>query len=712
MKKFFNLRLSIYLAISLVLGICSAYLLLVKDTLFFIALIALFVAFVVVCVFINIRDKGGKIKCAISAICLLAFLSGGLVFGNRVISYQNANLGNHQALIRGRVIEFVDTDTGCQLVIDSPYCSINDQNLDYNVFVYVDGSAKVDIGDIVQYTAQLTDRELYFDGNFSAEYLSGDIKYYSTVSAEDIEIVGNSPTIFQRVNLFIKNSLAQGLEEQEFALAYGLLTGNAEYMDFQTITSFRNAGVAHIFAVSGLHIGFLATSLSFLLSKLKVKKSIKACIIIPVLFFYAGVCGFSSSSIRASIMCAVMLLSRIMGEKYDGISSMGTAGVIILLYNPAELFCVGFQLSFATVMGILLLANKIADAIKFLPRKIAQALGVTISALLMSIPISLNAFNQFSIIAIVANLIFVPIVGIIYNAFIICALIGGIFNISGVTLFLLNYVAKGLIYAINLFDYSIFLIGGICLGGFTICYYISVILPSNIIRLSKALTIILSLIFATVCVFGSIFLSIKKNSETVMHVTATNDLACTVLQAEDKNVLIVSYAERGFSTYAISRLKSKKGIDKIDTVIFCDYNDSADAHNVITGLSCVFELKNVYYYGNVNEQVEVAVKASFPHIDIVATTKSIRVDDATFSFDKRGCAVKMEVQNKTAVIFAKLGGQYVAVSDFGRDCDYLVTYDYHEKLFAEFKAQSIVSYTPVKDRVSAQNAGNLAYVFN
>ena len=182
--------------------------------------------------------------------------------------------------------------------------------------------------------------------------------------------------MFESINIFIRDTLKVGLDLDEFTVAYALLCGNSDYMETEIIENFRASGVAHIFAVSGLHIGFFAVILNFITDKLRFNKYVKFFFVVSVLLFYSGVCGFTASSIRATIMTAVMLLAGLIGKKYDGLSSVALAGIIVLLYAPIQLFCVGFQLSFGVVLGINILSRPISKLLGFLPQKISSLSGI------------------------------------------------------------------------------------------------------------------------------------------------------------------------------------------------------------------------------------------------------------------------------------------------------------------------------------------------
>jgi competence protein ComEC len=262
-----------------------------------------------------------------------------------------------------------------------------------------------------------------------------------------------------------------------------MLCGNSDFIDGELLENYRSVGVAHIFAVSGLHIGFLALVLKFILSKIKMNRFVRAFLIIFVLLFYSGVCGFSSSSIRATIMCAVSLIASAVGKKYDRLSSVSFALIIVLMIWPVQLFSLGFQLSFGVVFGIILLSRPIANILRFLPRKLSISLSSVISAQLTSLPICLYAFKEFSAISVIANLIFIPIVGFVFIFLFVSVLLSLITGLGGVFLFLPSYVVKGINYLFSIADYKIFMIGGVSLGAFGVVYYLALIISSQVVNL-------------------------------------------------------------------------------------------------------------------------------------------------------------------------------------------------------------------------------------
>ena len=138
------------------------------------------------------------------------------------------------------------------------------------------------------------------------------------------------------------------LDQESFGVAYAMILGDTRYIDDQTLQAFRNVGIAHVFAVSGLHVGFVVMLVNAFVKK---RKKLSLCVTMAVLLFYAWVCNFSPSIIRAMIMTFLLLLAKSLGREPDFLSSLSTAVCVILLIKPFYLFEVGFQLSVGADTG-------------------------------------------------------------------------------------------------------------------------------------------------------------------------------------------------------------------------------------------------------------------------------------------------------------------------------------------------------------------------
>ncbi|WCT54644.1 DNA internalization-related competence protein ComEC/Rec2 [Paenibacillus kyungheensis] len=193
----------------------------------------------------------------------------------------------------------------------------------------------------------------------------------------------------------------------------GLLIGDSGDLDPETFASFSRQGLTHILAISGLHVAIYTAILLWLLRQMKITKE-RACLIVIVLLpIYVLLTGASPSAVRAGIMGMIGLYALSRGILKDGLHILCAACIGMLLYEPYYLLNVSFQLSFIVTAGLVIFVPLVQPLLQKLPPKWAGALAVTWVAQMISFPLTIYYFNQFSILSSVANFILVPIVSLI-----------------------------------------------------------------------------------------------------------------------------------------------------------------------------------------------------------------------------------------------------------------------------------------------------------
>ena len=138
----------------------------------------------------------------------------------------------------------------------------------------------------------------------------------------------------------------------------GMLLGLRSELSPDILDAFRNSGSIHILAVSGLHVGLIATVCFFGFSLLRLPRKAVDLLTIAAVILYACLVGFRPSVFRASLMAVIYLISRIIERDRDLFNLLAFAALVLLLINPAQLWDIGFQLSFAAVASIVYLAPK------------------------------------------------------------------------------------------------------------------------------------------------------------------------------------------------------------------------------------------------------------------------------------------------------------------------------------------------------------------
>jgi len=216
-------------------------------------------------------------------------------------------------------------------------------------------------------------------------------------------------------------------------LAKALLTGYKQELDRDEQKFFARAGLSHIMAVSGLHVGFIVAPFWILIPWLwqwRYGGWLGLVILTIILISYAGLTGFSASVSRASLMAWLLTTGKLMRRMKDSINLMGVSAVILLLINPFQLFEVGFQLSFGAVFVILILMpmmqHIIPAEIRYTRKgKLMMIVLVSFVVQLGLYPVLVWYFGEFSVIGPLANALVVPVLSaVVPVSFLLISLAG------------------------------------------------------------------------------------------------------------------------------------------------------------------------------------------------------------------------------------------------------------------------------------------------
>lgn len=473
----------------------------------------------------------------------------------------------------------------------------------YKIALYLSGKeGEFDVGKRIAFSSSLEQLPLVSEGRISANNVVNGVKYRAELGAEDTyTLSAGKQTVFERANAFLRSSLEAGLGEEEFPVAFALLTGDETLMDGEVLQNFRSGGVAHIFAVSGLHIGFLYAALSFLAQKLRVPRTPAFFIILAALFFYAGVCGFTASSVRAAVMCAVSMCAKRGGMKYDGLSALAFAAAAVCLVSPAQFFTAGYRLSFAAVFGILLLSRRISSALKFLPEKLASALGASLSAQLGGLPVCLWYFSNLSPFAVALNLFAVPAVSVLFIALLFGAIVGGAFSVPVPALFLQKYLVRFVVETVMLVDYGGLTITFICMGAaLAAAYYALLLLSAGMVNLKEKTLRAACVFLAAVVVGGTAFSSVREYRAADLVVVAEANFHAVCLSCRGENYIVVLRAEGLFSAYGAERFLSARGEERADVLFAAE---DIDVIAALSRLSRRAEIGKIYFTGEYDAEV-------------------------------------------------------------------------------------------------------------
>ncbi len=317
-----------------------------------------------------------------------------------------------------------------------------------NLNLYIKGGAgKVKEGDIIAFNAKVENAQLFNGESFNSFYYRDGTPYEAEVS--NFVVQGNQLLPVERFRMSIKENLKKNMGAQQGAVAYAILFGDKSDIDKETYNNFKSAGIVHLLTVSGLHISFLLALLGFVLKKLKVKGVLNFLICFALLGMYAYACNFSPSILRAGIMGLVWSTTIGTGKCYDGLNSLGLAGLIILTIFPLFALDLGFLMSFFCVLAIYTLCPLVSKWLqKVFPNSVAKYLGLTISVQVGILPFLAAMSTSFNFLSAFANLLIIPIFSLAYPILFVGSLLtlflpfGFLLNIAGFGLKLIFQTAQ------------------------------------------------------------------------------------------------------------------------------------------------------------------------------------------------------------------------------------------------------------------------------
>lgn len=239
--------------------------------------------------------------------------------------------------------------------------------------------------------------------------------------ADNLIVLKNKNDFFANVVFEIRKSIDSQIQKycnkNSAALLRGLLLADRSEIDYETRESFVNAGVIHVLAVSGLHVGFIILIFLFLFNRFNIV--LRYILTIAGLLLFLIITGSQPSVFRAAIMSVVLIISFLSNRSYNSINAISLAAFIIILINPQEIFNPGFQLSFSAVLSILILYpvfQKNISQLKITNKFINNILlfaAISMAAQIGTIPFTLYYFKKLSIVALFANFIVIPAIGFI-----------------------------------------------------------------------------------------------------------------------------------------------------------------------------------------------------------------------------------------------------------------------------------------------------------
>ncbi len=231
-----------------------------------------------------------------------------------------------------------------------------------------------------------------------------------------VAVVGLAVAHTGEIRARAEAGLGEGMPAREAALARGFVLGDDDGLDPGTKEDFVRAGLSHLTAVSGENVTLLALLALPVLAAFGVPLRERLIWVIGLIVVYVPLAGSGPSIQRAGVMGAAGLLATLAGRRTSRLYALGLAGVVTVAIDPSVAGDVGWQLSFAAVLGILLLASPIREWLAARigrgtwRRALTEGIAVTVSATLATAPLIAYVFEELSLTSLAANVLAMPAV--------------------------------------------------------------------------------------------------------------------------------------------------------------------------------------------------------------------------------------------------------------------------------------------------------------
>ena len=451
----------------------------------------------------------------------------------------------------------------------------NSENKNKKFILKINKNAKIDLkyGDLIKLKGEYEKPSVVrnYKGFDYSNYLKTK-EIYGTIYAQqnNIKILAEnqinpiSSTINKIRNNIIEKSKQIIDNENLSGMLIGVLVGDTDYIDEETVNNFKNSSLAHILAVSGQHVTYIVLAVSYALNMSKVGKRAGNIISICILLLFMGITGYTSSVFRAVFMGLLIIMAKLVYRKADIYTSMALAMLIMLIKNPFSIYDIGLWLSYGGTIGMVIF-NKIFDEkieIK-LKNSIAQKmvafikemLTVTLSAQIMIIPIMALNFNQISVMFWLANILASPIIAI-------CIIAG----------FIVMFVAFANVGLAEILGIPVKILLNILV---VIAEKVANIPFANITIATPRIILVIVYYVATIAILyhkrkdrkqyqieKKIWLKLKKLSKTILIVTTIMCISAFIIKTADSNMYIHFIdVGQGDSTLIITKTGKKIIID-------------------------------------------------------------------------------------------------------------------------------------------------------
>lgn len=357
-----------------------------------------------------------------------------------------------------------------------------------------------------------------------------------------------------------------------------ILTGQRSGLDSSVMDDFIKTGTVHVIAISGLNIALIAGMFMFIFKLAGIKRRYSLLLASVFLIFYCFLAGAAPPVVRATVMFVIAALGYVMNRESDILNSLAIAAFFILLNNPNELLDPGFQLSFASIFGIVLFTPRIESLFGTGGNYFTKGAAVSIAAIIAVSPIVARYFNIVSPVSILANLVIVPalfVITVVSFVFIFFDLLGVTFILAPVAC-AMSFLSQATFYINHLFaqvPFGYFRIPSpsvpfmLLYYGFIFCLFF---------MKQKKIPVIMLLIFLNFAVWQDLFAAQNRELKITFLDVGKGD--SILIEFPDKRTMLIDAGSGGVEGFfdmgrsIVAPYLWNKGITQLDAVLVTHFH--------------------------------------------------------------------------------------------------------------------------------------------
>lgn len=360
-------------------------------------------------------------------VIFFTLIMGFMLMSNEITTRNHIyDLKENTVIVQGKIYKIENTAFGKNIYLKGVEVENGEKNVSVKrIFVNTEKIPNVRIGNIIKVRGKLRQfEEAANKGNFDSRKYYLSLGFYGKIEAGTIEIINSNYSGIRQGLYELRMEIIERLEKlcsdnkgifsiinNKNGIIGAIILGDKTDLDSDIKELYSVSGIAHILAISGLHISFIGMAIYRLLRR-RFRFLFSAAVSIPVVLSFGIMSGFGISTIRAIIMFILKIMGEVLGRKYDAITAISLAGLVLLVQNPFVVCNSGFQMSFGAIIAIVLILP-IVEEILNTDNKIIKVLSANFTISLVMNPILAWNYYELPTFSFLLNIVVVPLMSVV-----------------------------------------------------------------------------------------------------------------------------------------------------------------------------------------------------------------------------------------------------------------------------------------------------------